>query len=546
MRNSRSVWVWLVAAVTLGSGLANLFSAAGRTTVEHRHFLREFFPLEFLHLSRSLTLVIGFALVILSINIYKRKRRAWELVLVLACLSVVFHLTKGLDYAAAIFSLLLAGILWRTRRHFMVKSSLPDLGGSLLRIGLALLMAVTYGVVGFWFLDPREFGIDFGLMDSLHRTFLFLTLVGDPEIVPQTRFAYWFLDSLYLLTYTAFAYSGFALFRPVIHRFRTLPRERALAAEIVARHGRSSLEFFKLWPDKSYFFSPSHRCFLAYGVAAHFAVVLADPVGPEEEIEETARLFAELASENDWGLAFYQTLPDFLPTYQRLGFRKLKIGDDAIVDLAEFSLEGKSRKKLRHYMNQFEKSGLRGLRYEPPLAEEILAQAQEVSDDWLEIPGRRERGFTLGQFAAHYVRTTPLFAAVEPSGRLLAFVNLIPSSHADEATIDLMRHRTAAPHGVMDYLFAKLFLDLRQRGFQRFNLGMAPMAGFQEKEEATPAERAVHYFFQNLNFLFSYTGLREYKAKFASSWEPRYVIYRNPLELPRLVLALRALAERKV
>lgn len=71
------------------------------------------------------------------------------------------------------------------------------------------------------------------------------------------------------------------------------------------------------------------------------------------------------------------------------------------------------------------------------------------------------------------------------------------------------------------------------------------MAGFQEREDATIEERAIHSFFQQLNFLFSFRGLRFFKAKFATSWEPRYLIYRNVLELPRMALALRRVSEIK-
>ena len=101
-----------------------------------------------------------------------------------------------------------------------------------------------------------------------------------------------------------------------------------------------------------------------------------------------------------------------------------------------------------------------------------------------------------------------------------------------------MRRRTEAPNGIMDYVFIKLFLKSREEGFTRFNLGMSPMAGFQEFEEASPEERAVHAFFQHLNFLFSFKGLHAYKAKFANIWEPRYVVYKSVLDLPRLALAL--------
>ena len=535
-----------VALVTLGSGLLNLYSVMGPSLPERSRLLRRFFPLEFVRLSRFFTLLIGFALVISSLNIYKRKKRAWQIVLGLGCLSVLFHLTKGLDYGEALLSAVLVGTLLAGRRHFTVKSrSIPDLGSVASHIAIALLVVLVYGVLGFWLLDPREFGVRFTLAGSIHRTLRFLLLAADPEIVPHTRYARWFLDSLYVVTIASCVYAGVALFRPAVYLLATLPQERTLAAEIVSRYGRCALDYFKFWQDKSFFFTSSQKCFLAYRVGADFAVVLADPVGPEDEIETTILEFKEFCEENDWGLAFYQTLPDFLSVYKRVGFKKLKIGDDAIVDLTRFTLQGKAMKKFRHVTNQLESSGITMIRYEPPVPDNILAQAREVSDEWLQIPGRRERTFSLGLFEASYIRSTPLFCAVDPKGSMLAFVNELPSYYPGEATADLMRHRLNSPNGIMDYLFVKIFLHNKEKGFKRFNLGMAPMAGFQEKEEASAEEKAVHYFFQQLNFLFSFSGLRRYKAKFATSWEPRYAMYRNVLDLPRLALALRKISELK-
>ena len=118
-------------------------------------------------------------------------------------------------------------------------------------------------------------------------------------------------------------------------------------------------------------------------------------------------------------------------------------------------------------------------RYDPPIPPEVMSQLKQVSDGWLQIPGRRERTFTLGLFDHDYVRSTPVYAAVDPTGKILAFMNGIPSFCKGEATIDLMRHLPDAPPGIMDYLFIKLFLAKKEEGFQRFSLGMAPMAGFQ-------------------------------------------------------------------
>jgi phosphatidylglycerol lysyltransferase len=347
------------------------------------------------------------------------------------------------------------------------------------------------------------------------------------------------------MTVIATAYSLYALFRPVIYRFKTVPRDREAASAIVQEYGRSAQDYFKVWPDKSYFFSESRSCFLAYSVGRNFAIVLGDPVGPEEEIEDTIAGFSEFCQDNAWGIGFHQVLPDFLPLYKRLGFKKLKIGDDAIVDLVSFSLQGKGMKEIRHSVNQLEKAGIRTITYDPPVLDDIILQVKEVSDEWLRIPGRRERSFTLGRFETDYIRSTPLYAAVDKDGRMLAFVNLIPSYAMGEATHDLMRRRIEAPNGIMDFLFVKLFLLEKENGLKRFNLGMAPMAGFQEKEEASPEERAIHLFFQRLNFIFSYEGLRHYKAKFATTWEPRYAIYHNVFDLPRFARALSRVSEIK-
>jgi phosphatidylglycerol lysyltransferase len=265
-------------------------------------------------------------------------------------------------------------------------------------------------------------------------------------------------------------------------------------------------------------------------------------VGPEEEIELTVREFLEMCHENGWAAGFHQALPDFLPIYRRARLNKLKIGDDAVVDLPGFSLAGKAMKEFRNKVRQLEGMGLHIQEYQPPLTEAVIAQLEEVSDEWLRIPGRRERTFTLGQFDPAYLRETPIVAVVDGDGRMLAFLNVIVGGNG-EITGDLMRRRGEAPNGVMDYLFVKTFLRQRELGYKCFNLGMAPMAGFQEREEATVEERAIHSFFQQLNFLFSFRGLRYYKAKFATHWEPRYLIYRNALELPRLALALRRVSE---
>ena len=535
----RRFFLWLVTLGTAGGGLLNLYSVTNPDIPATRvRLLQRMFPLATQDLSRTLTLLIGFALVVSAINIWKRKRRAFHLVLLLSLLSTIFHLTKGLDYEAAVISLLLFLFLLFSRKHFNVKSGPLNLRQAAMRTAVGALLVLGYGVIGFWLLDQREFGFNFHWADAVKQTVLIVLLAPNQQLTPLTPYARWFAGSVHVLTFAFVVYAGLAFFSPIIYRLRTVPTDRPKAAEILNSYGQSSLDLFKLWPDKSYYFNEAGNSCVAYRVANNYAVALADPVGPENYVEQTSREFLEFCRANDWGVTFYQTLPNYLSIYHELGLKHLKIGDDAIIDLTRFELASKRRKRLRRNVKRFESNGFQIVRYEPPVSDEVVRKARFISDDWLTLPGHRERQFSLGMFVDAYVRETPIDMLVDPEGQAIAFVNQIKSYRRGEATIDLMRHLRDAPNGAMDYLFTKLFLACKDEGFQRFNFGMAPLDGFRETEQPTLEERGVHYFVRHLNSMFSYSGLRHYKAKFADTWEPRYLIYQNILALPKIALAL--------
>jgi phosphatidylglycerol lysyltransferase len=509
--DSQSPVVTMLAAATLGSGLVNLVSLAQPDAPRRLALLRSIFPLEFVQVSRLVTFLLGLALVVASIHIYKRKARALHVVAALAAGSIVFHLTKGIDYEEALCSVMLLGLLFVCRREFRVRSGAPDWRGAALVFG-----AVLTSILGY----------------KLARAAMLHSPPGALKLAASAQ-----------LTMTiAAVYTTVSAFRPALYRPRSAPQQRSMASRLTDIYGRSNLDFFKIWPEKSLFFGPSRESFLAYGVATGMAVVLGDPVGRDDDMRSLVRAFTLECHRNDWAMAFYQTLPVHLALYQELGFKRLKIGDDAIVDLRAFSLEGAARKSLRTGLRKVEAAGIRYEHHDAPIAAGLLDELQEVSDEWLRLPGRRERHFALGHFDRDYVRSTPVALARDSGGRVVAFVNTVIAHRRREATNDLMRRRVSAPNGVMDYLFLKTFLLYQQRGLERFSLGMAPMAGFAGGEAASLEERAIHAFFQHLGFLFSFRGLKAYKAKFATSWEPRYVVYRHVLDLPRIGVALARLS----
>ena len=426
---------------------------------------------------------------------------------------------RGHDVLLAIPSLATVGLLIGFRRRFTVRSETRNIAQGFALVGASLLVAVAYGALGFWLLDRRDFGIQFHWQEAIQRSLRQYALLGNPDLVPNTRHARWFLDSLDVIGIAAALFAAFSLYRPLAYRLRTLPHERLHAAEILAVHGCSSIDHFKLAADKSFFFSSPHAdAFIAYRAAWGVAVALGDPVGAPESLDGLLGDFRDHCAGNGWNVAFHQARPDLLELYHTQGLTALKIGEEAMVDLQTFATRTSVGSTFRRIRNRAAKLGLRVVRCDPPHPGALLDDMAAISTEWLSLPGRRERGFTLGQFDRSALAASPLFVVHDAADRALAFANQIPCWPQGDATIDLMRHRVEMPNGTMDVLFLEILLQLA-KDFRRFSFGLAPLAGLADRPGAPLEERAMHQVYERLNRVFSYKGMRSYKAKF----EPEYV-----------------------
>jgi phosphatidylglycerol lysyltransferase len=127
-------------------------------------------------------------------------------------------------------------------------------------------------------------------------------------------------------------------------------------------------------------------------------------------------------------------------------------------------------------------------------------------------------------------------AVVRVKGTIVAFANLYKSSEQEEISIDLMRHTDGAPKGIMDYLFAELFLLGKQQGYRYFGLGMAPLSGLEHHALATIWHKIGNLIFRFGDEFYNFDGLRHYKEKFHPEWESRYLAAPGGLALPRILI----------
>jgi len=530
---------WSVRTVALLTGLMGVVNVCSSLTPALAHrlaLLDRFSPLEVRHRSHLTATLAGFALLLLSRSLCRRKRVAWSVTVAVLVVSVASHLLKGLDYEEALLAAALLAWLLALRPYFWARSDPPSVRNGIVVLGAALLFTLAYGTGGFYLLD-RHFSVSFNLMAALRQTVLMFAELYNPGLEPVTGFGRYFADSIYAVGAATLAYALVSLLRPVLLRGPATREERARAEAIVRVYGRSSLARFTLFADKAYFFTPGGSV-LAYAVRSGNAVALGDVIGPSEDAPAAIEAFKGHCARNDWKPAFYQTLSEYLEHYQAAGFLTLRVGHEAIVELKEFSLEGKQAKALRAAVNRLTKRGYSAQVHQPPLADALLEELRSVSDEWLNMMHGSEKRFSLGWFDEDYLRNGPAMAVHSPEGAVTAFANLVSEYQRNELTCDLMRRRNDPEPGTMDFLFVSLMQWAREQGYDSFNLGLSPLAGVGEDPGDPTAERAMHFIYEHLNQFYSFKGLHQFKEKFHPTWLPRYLVYADAASLPGAAFAI--------
>ena len=175
-------------------------------------------------------------------------RTAWWFAIGLSIISVVGHITKGIDYEEATIALLIIGSLVATRKQYHVKTN-PRLGTVGLQTALLSMAAVMlYGVVGFYFLDKRHFHIDFNIFQSFRYTLQNFFLIGSSDLIPRDAFA---RDFIYLIKISGFASISFlvySLVRPYVFKITPTDEEISRAKSLTQQFGKSALDFSKHIP----------------------------------------------------------------------------------------------------------------------------------------------------------------------------------------------------------------------------------------------------------------------------------------------------------
>ena len=536
MKGSKQWQLWGVSILTALMGCINLISAVSPNT--HRiRWIRELVPFEFRASSHVFSALAGFFLLALAANLLRRKRIAWAITMVLLSISVVTHLLKGLDVEESSLAALLLVQLWLMRKTFTARSDRPSIAQGVRVLIGALVFTLAYGTLGFYLLD-QYYSTNFDLGSAVTQTLAMFFTSDNAGLTPTRRFGEFFANSIYVIGTVTLGYGLLMLLRPVLQRQGATETEREQAERIVVQHGRSSLARYALLVDKAYYFSPTGQSVVAYVAKGRGAIALGDPIGPAEEFIETLSGFCQFCDQNDWQPAFYQTSGEYLSLYQSAGFRVLKIGEEATVDLKTFTLKGKASQNFRTAINKFTKLSYEVEFQKPPIATELIQELHEVSNEWLHKMQGSEKRFSLGWFDEAYLKTCEIIVVRSPERQVVAFANVVPGYQLNEVTIDLMRHRQEIVPGTMDFLFVSMLQHFKEAGLDGFTLGLSALSGVGQEPKPPRIEKGLNYLYEHLNQFYNFKSLHRFKEKFNPRWEPRYLIYPSLTAIPDVVIAL--------
>jgi lysyl-tRNA synthetase class 2 len=323
------------------------------------------------------------------------------------------------------------------------------------------------------------------------------------------------------------------------------PDEAARVRQLLAKWGQvDSLSYFATRGDRSVVFSRSGKAAVTYRVVGTVTLAAGDPVGDPEAWPGAVEAWLDEARSFGWVPAALGVSEAGATAYHRAGFDALELGDEAVVEVAAFSLDGRSMRGVRQAVSRCERAGLRvECRRVRDLDEPTRAEVRTHAERWRD--GKVERGFSmaLGRLVDPADGDSVVVLCRDRSGALRGLLNFVPWGD-DGLSLDLMRRDRGAENGIVEHMVVGLWRACPDLGVRRFSLNFAVFRSVFARGErlgAGPVLRAWRSLLMALSRFWQIESLYRANAKYQPVWEPRFLCFARPGDLARIgTAALRA------
>jgi lysyl-tRNA synthetase class 2 len=542
-RRQQRRWVPVVAGwLALLIGLADVIEGARPALYQHYrlHRIAQIAPGALSNLSRTADVLIGLMLLMLSHALRRRKKRAWEAVMLLLCSSVLLHVLAHYRHIgpAVVAAALLVILLFYRGEFYAIGDPRTRWQALWAVIGLGIADVV----IGVSYISlARGLAADYTLVQRVQAVIYGLVGVSGPvSFVPDGRndvFAF-LTGGLGLFTLVVTAY---LFLRPGKPADRHGARDTSRVRDLLTRYGdRDSLGYFALRDDKCIIWSATGKSCIGFRVLSGVMLASGDPIGDAEAWPGAIHAFLDEAARHAWVPAVIGCGELGAEIWCREGgLTALELGDEAVVEVADFSLAGRSMRNVRQMVSRVGRHGyVAEVRRIGDISEAEIGSLIRQADSWRGSPTERGFSMALGRVGGRGDDQCVVATATE-DGVLRAILHFVPWG-SDGLSLDLMRRDRAAQPGLNDFLIVETIKNAQELGVKRVSLNFAVFRAALERGErigAGPVLRAWRRILIFMSRWFQIESLYKFNAKFSPRWVPRFMVYPNTRDTPRIGLA---------
>ena len=525
-------------------GLVTIVSALSPAIASRADFVRQVFPTAFPAAATTGAAATGLLLVLLSRALRRGKFRAWVVATVLTAVTVVLHVVKGFDLEEAVVSSAGLALLLSARRNFTARPDPRSRGRLLAAVTIGPLVAVLLGFL--WLsADPDGQAASTTPADRLLQSALGLVGIPGPVEFTNSADATSATVGLLVLGVTLLAVILLVAMQPADG---PAPLTAEQAGELRALLGRwggiDSLGYFSLRRDRAVIFSKTGKAAVTYRVVGVVSLAAGDPIGDPEAWPGAIEAWLAEARSFGWTPAVLGASERGATAFSRAGLDALELGDEAVVQVSEFTLSGRNMRGVRQAVSRCTRAGLvvtcsRVRDLDAASREEI----RERADEWRD--GAVERGFTmaLGRLCEDEDGDAVVVLARDGEGRLRGLLSFVPWG-ADGLSLDLMRRDRTSENGLVEHMVAALCAESPALGITRISLNFAVLRYVFARGEqlgAGPVLRLWRSILLGLSRFWQIESLYRANAKYLPEWRPRFLCFVRASDLGRVgTAALRA------
>ena len=521
-------------------GLADvLVVAIPSLHLHHRlHRIAPFVPGSMTNVTSTATVIIGLLLLMLSHGLRRRKRRAWEATTVLLAFSAVIHLLHGYHIQGIAAAAVLVVLLYFRGEFYAVGDPRTRWRAAWVFVGL-VIADVAIGLT--YMLLARHLAEDYSLWQrTVHTVYGLVGVSGPVQFVPDARADLFNLMTSALGVFTLVV-TAYLFLRPARQAARPGGADSQRIRELLSKYGdRDSLGYFALRNDKNVIWSPTGKACIGYRVVSGVMLASGDPIGDPEAWPGAIHAFLDEAARHAWVPAVMGCGELGAEIWCREGgLTALELGDEAIVEVADFTLQGRAMRNVRQMVARVCRQGyVADVRRVADIGRDEVDRITSRADSWRGSPTERGFSMALGRVGGTGDGQCVIATATE-NGVLRGLLHFVPWG-ADGLSLDLMRRDRNAQPGVNDFLIVEAIKAAHELGVKHISLNFAVFRSALERGErigAGPVLRIWRHFLIFISRWFQIESLYKFNAKFCPAWVPRFCVFPGPKDAVRVGVA---------